>query len=720
MDESSVTQNFYIATRSSPADDRTRVLKYGRSFAVFDRYGDIETVGLREEGIFCDGTRFLSQLELYLDLSRPLLLSSTIKADNSLFAADLANVDISRNGEVVIPRGTLHVLRTKFLWQDVCYEQFQVVNYGAVAVDIPFGLRFSADFADIFEVRGVTREKRGERLKDIVDPDFAVLPYRGLDGVIRRTHLFASPRPRRISATELQFDAYLEPRTQVTFNLTISCEICPDSNWRPKSYERAWSAAQTEVSEIRRDTSKIHSSSDEFNRWIARSQSDVEMMIVGNPEANYPYAGVPWFSTVFGRDGIITALECLWLNPAIARGVLEYLASSQATEMNPASEAEPGKILHEMRRGEMSALGEVPFRRYYGTIDATPLFVMLADSYYARTGDRALIERLWPNLERALQWIDTYGDSDGDGFVEYSRQSEDGLVQQGWKDSNDSVFHADGTLAAGPIALCEVQGYVYAAKRGAAHLASILGDHKRAGELESQASTLRKRFEEAFWCDEISTYALALDGQKQQCRIRTSNPGHCLYTGIASADHAYRIAHSLLSQDCFSGWGIRTVASGESRYNPLSYHNGSVWPHDNALIAAGLARYGFKDMAGEILSALLAVSTFVELHRLPELFCGLERRTREGPTLYPVACAPQAWAAGAVFLLLQSCLGLSLNAEKKQIRLDGPYLPEPLSELWIRDLRVGEACVDLFLERRANLVRLQILDKRGEVEVITT
>jgi len=719
LDDHSVTQNFYIATQSSPADDRTRVLKYGNTFAVFDRYGDIETVGLREEGIFCEGTRFLSQLEFHLAYARPLLLSSTIKADNSQFAADLANVDISKNGEVVIPRGTLHVLRTKFLWQGVCHERFEVVNYGATPVDIPFGLRFDADFADIFEVRGIKRERRGERLEDVLEADTVVLSYRGLDNVVRRVHVFASPRPKRITASELQFDAYLEPRTQVTFNLTISCEVGPGVYRHPKSYERAWSAIRTESSEIRRDTSKIHSSSDEFNRWTARSQSDIEMMIVGNPEHNYPYAGVPWFSTVFGRDGIITALECLWLNPAIARGVLEFLASHQATEMNPASEAEPGKILHERRNGEMAALGEVPFRCYYGTVDATPRFVVLADSYYARTGDRALIERLWPNLERALEWIDRYGDSDGDGFVEYSRRSKDGLVQQGWKDSNDSVFHANGELAEGPIALCEVQGYVYAAKRGAAHLALVLGDQARSSALESQAATLRKQFDEAYWCDQISTYALALDGGKRQCIVRTSNPGHCLYTGIASADRAYCVAHSLLSKEFFAGWGIRTVASGEARYNPISYHNGSVWPHDNALIAAGLSRYGFKDMAGEILSGLLAVSTFVDLNRLPELFCGLDRRARQGPTLYPVACAPQAWAAGAVFLLLQSCLGLSLDAEKKQIRLDGPYLPEPIPELWIRDLRVGDACVDLFLERRNNLVRLQILDKRGEVEIIT-
>jgi glycogen debranching enzyme len=720
LDESSVTQHFYISAQSAPADDRTRVLKHGKTFAVFDHYGDIAEVGLKEQGIFCEGTRFLSQLEFQLAGARPLLLSSTVKADNSLFAADLTNVDISRNGEVVVPRGTLHVLRTKFLWHGACYEQFQVVNYGSVPVDLPFRLRFAADFADIFEVRGITREKRGHRQKDVVDEHSVTLSYQGLDDVIRSTKLCCSPRPRMISASEIQFDAYLEPRTQVTFELTVSSEILPSSNGVPKSYGSAWNAAKSEITDIRREPSKIHSSSDEFNRWVTRSQSDVEMMIVGNPETNYPYAGVPWFSTVFGRDGIITALECLWLNPAIARGVLDFLASAQARDVDRTTEAEPGKILHEMRRGEMAALGEVPFGWYYGTVDATPLFVMLAKAYYARTGDLAFIEKIWPNVDRALQWIDTFGDCDGDGFVEYSRQSKDGLVQQGWKDSNDSVFHADGTLATGPIALCEVQGYVYAAKRGAADLALLLGNGEQAAVLESEAAKLRTQFDAAFWCEDIGTYAIALDGRKQPCRIRASNAGHCLYTGIATADHAYGVAHSLLSRDFYSGWGIRTVGSGEARYNPISYHNGSIWPHDNALIAAGLARYGFKDMAGEILSSLLAVSTFVDLQRLPELFCGLERRSREGPTLYPVACAPQAWAAGAVFLLLQSCLGLSLDANRKQIRLDGPYLPEAIPELWIRDLRVGGACVDLFLERRADLVRLQILDKRGEVEVITT
>ena len=376
---------------------------------------------------------------------------------------------------------------------------------------------------------------------------------------------------------------------------------------------------------------KISSSNDRLNRWVKRSLADVEMMTLGNPETNYPYAGVPWFSTVFGRDGIVTALEMLWIAPWIAKGVLQFLASTQATEVDLENEAQPGKILHETRRGEMANLGEVPFGRYYGSVDSTPLFVVLAGAYLEATGDIESLHALRPHIDLALHWIDRYGDVDGDGFVEYVRQGQKGLVQQGWKDSNDSVFHADGSLADAPIALCEVQGYVYAAKVAAAKMCAALGDPQRQAALEQQASQLRRRFELAFWCEELSTYALALDGNKKACRVRTSNPGHCLFSGIASLERAQLIAHTLMSPEFFSGFGVRTVATKEARYNPLSYHNGSVWPHDNAIVAAGLARYGFRELAGRVLMGLLDVSSAVDLHRLPELFCGVDRRSGQGP-----------------------------------------------------------------------------------------
>lgn len=710
-------QKFYIETASSPADDRTRVLKYGEMFAVFDRYGDVEPIGLGEQGMYYQGTRFLSDFQVDFGSSRPLLLSSTVRADNSMFTADVSNLDMhSENG--IIPRGSVHLTRTKFLWRGCCYEKFHVSNYGLTAVQFPLSIRFDSDFADIFEVRGTRRKTRGWRLKDVVTSDTVTLAYRGLDGILRHTLIHCSPRPSNISPGEIRFDLSLEPRTEAIYSVTVACN--PHPGVSPESYESAWLGAVTEGNESRISACSISSSSKVFNDWIKRSEADVEMMVQGNPERNYPYAGVPWFSTVFGRDGIITALQCLWINPGIARGVLDFLAGTQATDFVPEIDAEPGKIVHEIREGEMPALGEVPFARYYGSVDSTPLFVMLVEAYFNRTGDLGFLHQIWPNVQRALHWIDECGDRDRDGFVEYHRLSPQGLVQQGWKDSNDSVFHEDGMLAKGPIALCEVQGYVYAAKKGAAHLAAVLGDSTLAKSLEVEATNLRSRFHEAFWCYDLGIYAIALDGDKRPCRVRSSNAGHCLYSGIANPENARVVAQSLLSRDFFTGWGIRTVARGQSRYNPISYHNGSVWPHDNSLIAAGLARYGYKAEAAQILCALLDASTFIELNRLPELLCGLERRPGEGPTLYPVACSPQAWAAGSAFLLLQSCLGVSLDAAKREITFEDPYLPESIPKLWIKRLRLGETWVDILLERHDYLVMVQTEEKFGEVDVIVS
>jgi glycogen debranching enzyme len=718
LDDARNTQQYYIATKSSPADDRAKVLKYGGMFSVFDHLGDIQTSGLGEQGLFFQGTRHLSELILCLWNARPLLLSSAIKANNFLFTADLTNLDVSHLDRVVIPRGTLHLQRSKFLWQDACYEEFAFINYGLSSLMVPFGMRFGADFADIFEVRGMHREKRGRRLEDRVVKDLILLSYEGLDKAVRKTRIQCEPTPQTLSPSDLQFEIHLEPGQKTAVRLAISCSARGEHN--SVGYSSAMSSARDEQRDVSNALPQIDSSNSRFTDWIRRSAADVQMMMIGNPETNYPYAGVPWFSTVFGRDGIIVALQMLWLCPAIAKGVLQYLASTQATDSDPAIEAEPGKILHETRSGEMAAVGEIPFGRYYGSVDATPLFIILAGSYYERTGDREFVQRLWPYIRLALQWIDRFGDMDGDGFVEYAQRSPKGLVQQGWKDSNDSVFHSDGRLAEAPIALCEVQGYVYAAKLAAARLSCALGDKEMCTALEAQAEALRAQFEEAFWCEDLSTYALALDGKKKPCRVRTSNAGHCLYTGIVRTDRAYLVAETLLSPDSFSGWGIRTVAAGEARYNPLSYHNGSIWPHDNSLIGSGLAKYERKEMAGRILLGLLDASRWADLRRLPELFCGLERRRGEGPTLYPVACSPQAWAAGAVFLLLQACLGASIQGAQSRILFDRPYLPMGIPQLTIKGLRSGNASVNLFFERRGDVAEVEVTHQQGDVEVVAT
>jgi glycogen debranching enzyme len=721
MAYASLDEQFYIVAESDRPPQSLRVLKHGDSFAVFDPNGDVNSSEAGEAGVYHDGTRFLSRFELLLANSRPLLLSSTVSDDNALFTADLTNPDLLRDGRVVIPRGEVHLFRSRVLCAGSCLERIRVSNFARRPVSLILTITFDSDFADVFEVRGMRRARRGTRLPDAPRANEYVLAYRGLDDVERRTHVeFSDPAPEMldIEPGHATLPIRLDPLANVEFEMRVRYEA-QDSAAPPTSYADALTTVRRSLSRRAERGCSITSSNESLNRWIRRSTADLEMMLTETSYGLYPYAGIPWFSTPFGRDGLITGLELLGTDPDVARGVLTFLAATQATTTSDAQEAQPGKILHEMRGGEMPALGEVPFGRYYGTADATPLFVMLAHRYFERTGDLAFIERLWPHIVAALDWMRTHGDIDGDGFIEYARRTDSGLVQQGWKDSYDSVFHADGALAEPPIALCEVQGYAYAAWSGAAALAAIRSDDRQASEWAKVAERLRVRFEEAFWCEDLGTYALALDGQKRPCRIRTSNPGHCLFSGIVSHERAQRVSAMLMDDRSFAGWGVRTVAAGEPRYNPMAYHNGSIWPHDNALMAAGLSRYGCIEPARRILSGMFDLSLAVDLHRLPELICGFHRRGEEHPTLYPVACAPQAWASGAVFMLLEACLGLRLEAEARRISFTRAALPDNVEWLQLSNLRVGNGRVDLLIQHHPHDVGITVLRREGDVEIVT-
>jgi glycogen debranching enzyme len=716
-----VQDQFYILATASRAAERTAVLQHGDTFALFDLFGDIGMFGAGEQGLYHHGTRHLSRFGLRLNGLRPLLLSARVKEDNELFGADLTNPDIPlAEPDTVLRREIVHLFRSRFLWQDTWHESIRLRNYGHSTIPVALSFVLEADFADIFEVRGMRRERRGVLFEPEVDPSELRLRYRGLDAEERWTSVQWSDPPAEMSSHLIRFDFRLLPQQSTSMSLEVRCGQGLRSRRQHRAYDAAAAEAAASLADARRHYCVVEGSSERFNRWVRRSAADVRMLTTTTARGEYPYAGVPWFSTPFGRDGIITALQLLWVHPQLARGVLSYLAATQAEDVNTEQDAEPGKILHETRSTEMARLGEVPFGRYYGSVDSTPLFVVLAGEYFARTGNLAFVAGLWPHVERALEWIDRFGDRDGDGFVEYARRSATGLIQQGWKDSQDSVFHADGTLADAPIALCEVQAYVYAARKAAAAMADALGDSTRAARLLEQAEALRVAFETQFWCEEEGTYALALDGRKRPCRVRASNAGHCLFGGIASAERARRVGEMLIGPDMFSGWGIRTIARGEHRYNPMSYHNGSVWPHDNGLTAAGFSRYEFDDLLMKPFGALFDASASMDAYRLPELLCGFRRRTGEGPTLYPVACSPQAWASGVVFQLIQACARLSVEAEASRLVVRRPVLPPFLNYLRFTGLELPFGVVDLLMERGADDVKVTVLGQSAAFQVEVT
>ena len=710
-------ERFDIAAAEISARQRY-ALKVDDTFAVVDAHGDVNADGTGSDGLFHADTRYLSHLRMTVMGVDPLLLGSSLAQDGTYVHADLTNPDVFRNGRLVLAKDQVHIERTLYVHAAGLRQRVMLSNYAQTELELPVAFSFDNDFADIFEVRGITRARRGSRTHETDKPAEVFVGYVGLDGARRATRVTFSEVPKSLNGTTAKYVFSLASKSRVVVEINVGVDTMREAKREQPSFLAGLLGARRAFAK-NVSWSGIGTGCGDLNMALRRSAADVTLLMTQTDCGLYPYAGIPWFSTVFGRDGLITALEMLWIHPEMARGVLRFLAAHQATTSDPASDAEPGKILHEMRRGEMAALKEVPFEAYYGSVDSTPLFVVLAGLYWRRTGDDQLLRDLWPNIEAALRWMEIYGDRDGDGFIEYHRAAPSGLVNQGWKDSGDAIFYADGTLCWGPVALAEVQAYSYEARTLAAILASYLGFDLRAQELAQQAQSLKSSFDAAFWSDELGSYALALDGLKRPCMVAASNAGHVLRSGIAPARRAVLVCEMMMSPRLFSGWGVRTVADDGVRYNPMSYHNGSIWPHDNALIGAGLGACGRRDGVERILKALLDAAMMMDQHRLPELFCGFPRRRGRAPVLYPVACSPQAWASGALFYLLQSMLGLDIDGRRRTVRFTAPLIPQWLGYVELRNLVIGEARVSVRLTRGdCGKPELIVLENESEATIV--
>jgi len=672
---------------------RLFALKDKDTFVVCDAFGDILGAG---DGLFHNDTRILSRFRLLLGGQPPSLLSAAIAQDNVFFTSNGANQALPYPGGPMGPPGVLHVERKRFLWEERLYERITCFNYSRDVVLLPLSLEFGADFHDMFEVRGMKRPKRGYQRAAEVDGRSVHYRYEGLDAVERTSVITFSDPPGRLGPHRADYMYSLQPEGR----LELYLEIGSDGGHIPSKerFRDAAARARWDMRARRRHGARLRTSGRLFNEWLEKSKADLALLTTRMETGPYPYAGIPWFSTAFGRDAIITAWQILWFEPSLAKGVLTYLAAHQAEEVSSFRDSAPGKIMHETRKGEMPALGEVPFGRYYGGVDTTPLFVALAGAYAERTGDFALIDDLWPALKAATAWMEHYGDTNADGLIDYKRGQDSGLSNQGWKDSEDSVFHKDGRFPDGPIALVEVQGYAFSAFRTMAGFARRKDDIPCAERWAARAEQIREAVERLFWMEDQGYYGIAIDGEGALCEVLSSNPGHLLFSGLPSPDRARRVTKRILSAAFDSGWGVRTLGIGQPRFNPMSYHNGSVWPHDTALCAMGLSLYGEREGVVSLTSALFETANNYEM-RLPELFCGFPRMAGEPPVAYPVACLPQAWAAGSVFMMVQACLGIHIDGAKGEVDVRDPHLPIGIDRFWIEGLRIGDARIDLGFER---------------------
>jgi glycogen debranching enzyme len=716
-DDLIIGEHYYILASSVAADLPKLVLKHDTAFLVADRRGDLPNVP-GEFGFYVDDTRFLSLFELRLHGQRGLMLNAGLSDDALEAAVDLTNPDVSVSPTVVLPGRSTRLLRRLTILGGQLYQWLAIEGFVADRHDLELTLSFAADFVDVFEVRGHPRPRRGEPLPARVGGTTVRLGYRGLDGVVRTTTLSFDPPPVRLNAESAEYRLTLAPRERLELAVVVTAGREPAPALRPLAFHDAAGRRRATVERLDMEAARIRTSHDRFDHWLSRSRADLHLLLTETPEGFVPDAGIPWYVAPFGRDGVLSALQVLPFEPEIARGVLRYFARHQGTVDDPFTDQESGKILHELRRGEMAAVREIPFIPYYGSVDATPLYVMLAAEHLRWTHDVDFARETWPAVERALAWMEASGAAQGAGYLAYMRRSPVGLVNQGWKDSHDAVMHADGTLAGAPIALAEAQGYQYAALMGAALMAETLGRHDRAPALRRRARRLQERFEADFWMPDEAFYALALDGAGAPCRVISSNPGHLLWTGIVSDSRAQIVTRRLMEDDMFTGWGVRTLSSRERLYNPMSYHNGSVWPHDTVLAATGMRAYGlsnpFITLAGGLFEAVLQFENL----RMPELFCGFTRVPGHGPTRYPVACSPQAWAAGVVFQLVAAMLALRPDAADNQLTLARPTLPPWLTWIEVRGLRIAKSRLAVRITQGTDSAAVELLGRDGDAELV--